>query len=65
MFRYEKKYLINNLQVELLKQRLSPIMTLDDNLNNSDFYRIRSIYFDDYWDTNLMQVINGVSKRFK
>ena len=65
MFRYEKKYMINNLQLELLKQRLSPIMKLDANLGNSDFYSIRSIYFDDYFDTNLMQVINGVSKRFK
>lgn len=65
MFRYEKKYMINNLQVELLKQRLSPIMKLDDNLGDNDFYSIRSIYFDDYSDTNLKQVIYGVSKRFK
>lgn len=65
MFRYEKKYIINNLQVELLKQRLSPIMKLDSNLNDSDFYSIRSIYFDDYNDTCLNQVINGISERFK
>ena len=65
MFRYEKKYIINNLQVELLKQRLSPIMKFDNNLRDSDFYSIRSIYFDDFNDTCLKQVINGISERFK
>lgn len=65
MYRYEKKYIINTLQVEILKQRLFPIMKLDNNLGESTFYSIRSIYFDDYYDTNLKQVINGVSERFK
>lgn len=65
MFRYEKKYIINNLQVELLKQRLIPIMKLDSNLQGNEFYSIRSIYFDDYNDTCLKQVINGISERYK
>lgn len=65
MFRYEKKYIVTNLQAELLKRRLAPIMDLDSNLCNKDFYSIRSIYFDDYYDTCLNQVINGISERYK
>lgn len=65
MFRYEKKYIINNLQKEQLKHRLSPIMDLDPILNGRKFYRIRSLYFDDYCDTSLNQVINGISERYK
>ncbi|MBP3920337.1 MAG: polyphosphate polymerase domain-containing protein [Bacilli bacterium] len=65
MYRHEKKYIINNLQVEQIKHRLSPIMQLDPNIKNNKFYSIRSLYFDDCFDTNFKQVINGVSKRFK
>ena len=65
MFRYEKKYIINNLQKEQLKHRLAPIMDLDPILGSRKFYKIRSLYFDDYRDTSLNQVINGISERYK
>ena len=65
MFRFEKKYILNNLQVEQLKHRLSPIMKLDPILSGKEFYSIRSLYFDDYRDTCLKQVINGISERYK
>lgn len=65
MFRFEKKYFLNNLQVEQLKHRLSPLMKLDPILAGKDFYCIRSLYFDDYNDTCLKQVINGISERYK
>lgn len=65
MYRHEKKYIINESQIEILKHRLKPIMKLDPNIKKNEFYTIRSLYFDDYNDTNLKQVINGISKRFK
>ena len=65
MFRFEKKYILNNLQVEQLKHRLSPFMKLDPILSGKSFYSIRSLYFDDYNDTCLKQVINGISERYK
>lgn len=65
MFRFEKKYILNNLQVEQLKHRLSPIMKLDPILSGKPFYSIRSLYFDDYNDTCLKQVLNGISERYK
>ncbi len=65
MFRYEKKYIVNNLHIEQLKHRLSPFMKLDPILAGKSFYSIRSLYFDDYNDTCLKQVINGISERYK
>lgn len=65
MFRYEKKYIVNDLQIEQLKHRLAPIMKLDSILGQRKYYSIRSLYFDDYKDTCLNQVINGFSERYK
>ena len=65
MFRFENKYLINSLQIEELKHRLAPVVSLDPILSGRKFYSIRSLYFDDNYDTCLNQVINGVSKRVK
>lgn len=66
MYRYEKKFLINNIQMELLKNNLSAALYLDKNIKNDDgSYFIRSVYFDDYKDTSYNQVIDGISKREK
>ncbi len=66
MYRYEKKFLINNIQMELLKNNLSAALYLDKNIKNDDgSYFIRSVYFDDYKDTSYNQVIEGISKREK
>lgn len=66
MYRYEKKYIINNLQMEILKNNLSATLYKDSNIKNNDgSYFIRSMYFDDYKDTSYNQVIDGISKREK
>lgn len=66
MFRYEKKYLINNIQKEILRNTLSAVLYLDSNIKNPDgSYFIRSLYFDDYKDSSYNQVLDGVSKREK
>lgn len=66
MYRYEKKFIINNLQMEILKNNLSAALYLDSNIKNEDgCYFIRSMYFDDYKDTSYNQVIDGISKREK
>lgn len=66
MYRNEKKFLINNIQMEILKNNLSAALYLDSNIKNSDgSYFIRSLYFDDYKDTSYYQVLDGVSKREK
>lgn len=66
MYRYEKKFLINNIQMEILKNNLSAALYLDSNIKSDDgSYFIRSLYFDDYKDTSYYQVIDGISKREK
>lgn len=66
MYRYEKKFLINNLQMELLKNNLLAALYLDSNIKSEDgSYFIRSMYFDDYKDTSYFQVLDGISKREK
>ena len=66
MYRYEKKFLINNLQREILRNTLSAVLYLDSNIKNPDgSYFIRSLYFDDYKDTSYNQVLDGISKREK
>lgn len=64
-FRYEKKYIINKLQFEELKSRLSALLKVDKNTKEDGTYIIRSLYFDDYMNTSYYQVLNGVSKREK
>ena len=66
MYRYEKKFLINSYQIELLKNNLLAALYLDSNIKSDDgSYFIRSLYFDDYKDTSYNQVIDGISKREK
>lgn len=66
MYRYEKKFLITNIQMEILKNTLSAALYLDSNIKNPDgSYFIRSLYFDDYKDTSYFQVLDGISKREK
>ena len=66
MYRHEQKYLINNIQMEILKNNLSAALYIDSNIKNSDgSYFIRSLYFDDYKDTSYFQVLDGISRREK
>jgi len=36
MYRYEKKYLVNKIQIEILKNNLSAIMYKDPNIKSQD-----------------------------
>lgn len=64
-YRHELKYVINDLQFEELKNRLSSLLNVDRNAGKNGTYFIRSLYLDDYKNTSYYQVLNGVSKREK
>lgn len=64
MYRNEWKYYISQWEGELLKQRLLPFMELDPHAENGQ-YTIRSLYFDDYWDSAYNEKLMGVSERKK
>lgn len=63
-YRHEWKYLIDTAQKELICQRLSPFLTLDKHARAGG-YMIRSLYFDDYFNTAYEEKDAGVLERKK
>ena len=63
-FRHELKYLINEGDAELIKQRLQVVLKPDTHTLDGQ-YLIRSLYFDDYWDRSYADKLSGVSSRKK
>ena len=62
--RHEFKYYINYHEYTYLKARLEGIMAYDKN-SGKDGYHIRSLYFDDVYDTALNEKMSGVQFRQK
>lgn len=62
-FRFEKKYVITFQTAFILQQKLEHIMQKDKNGPNG--YLIRSLYFDDMYNSGFYDKINGFSKRKK
>ena len=63
-FRHEMKYLINYGDAELIRQRLKPLLLPDPHAVDGK-YHIRSLYFDDYWNTAYQDKVDGVDGRKK
>lgn len=63
-YRNEWKYYISLWEGELLKRRLLPFMEPDPNTENG-IYMIRSLYFDDYWNSGYEEKLMGVEERQK
>lgn len=63
-FRHELKYLINEGDAELIRERLSLLLTPDPHAKNGS-YSIRSLYFDDIFNTAYIDKINGAPQRKK
>lgn len=63
-YRHELKYMMDERDVALTVSRIRQFMQPDAHYPEGK-YRIRSVYFDDIWDTAYMQNLNGVSPRSK
>lgn len=63
-FRHELKYLISEGEHQLLKLRLASLMKLDPHASGGG-YMIRSLYFDDYWNSAYEEKEMGVLLRKK
>ena len=63
-YRHEWKYLIDTAQKELICQRLSHFLKLDKHAADGG-YMIRSLYFDDYFNTAYAEKDAGVLERKK
>lgn len=64
-FRHELKYYINYHDYVLLKNTLKPLLSLDHNAGADGDYHIRSLYFDDVYETALAQKMAGYDIRHK
>ena len=63
-FRNEWKYLVNYAELALLRQRLAVLLQPDKHSIDGG-YSIRSLYFDDYWNTAYNEKDAGVLTRRK
>lgn len=64
-YRHELKYEIGYAEYLALRQRLRPLMSLDEHTREDGRYRIRSIYFDNINDKALREKIDGAAHREK
>ena len=64
-FRHELKYLLSWQEAELLKHRLEPIMERDPHVDEDGEYLIRSLYFDDYFNSAYIEKEAGLYARKK
>ncbi len=64
-FRHELKYLCSWSELEMLRTRLSAIMSRDSHVQQTGKYHIRSIYFDDLYDSCFHDNAAGVNLREK
>ena len=58
-YRHELKYLISYGQKADLNLRLAPLLEQDSHARGG-CYMIRSLYFDDYWNTAYQEKVDGV-----
>ena len=63
--RVELKYLVSDLQMTFLQKQLEQIMSYDKFHPNGESYVIRSLYFDDLYDTCLQENENSTDYREK
>lgn len=64
-FRHEYKFFISKSEYYALKTRLGAVMKPDPNAGESGSYKIRSLYFDNVYDTCLKEKLYGVNNREK
>ncbi|HAL31925.1 MAG TPA: VTC domain-containing protein [Lachnospiraceae bacterium] len=64
-FRHEYKYVEPEVRLLAAQKRLEAFMPKDSHVSEKGFYTIRSLYFDDYYDTYIRENIDGVDEREK
>lgn len=63
--RHELKYYINPAELEALRRRLERVMRLDSHCKGGRAYNVRSLYFDDAFDSAYYDKLDGVMTRDK
>ena len=65
IYRNELKYLIKYHDYALIRLRLKELLALDLHVASDDCYHVRSLYFDDYYNSAYNDKYAGVLKRSK
>lgn len=65
VYRHEYKYPINRIQMALEESKLAAVAKKDENVGTSGYYNIRSLYFDDYYNSCFMDNESGTDQREK
>lgn len=64
-FRHEYKYICSQGDLTVLEHRLNAAMEPDEHAGADGMYHIRSIYFDDPYDSSVLENLAGVNHREK
>lgn len=64
-FRHELKYICSDAELNIIKCRLQNIMPLDPHTGESGTYNIKSMYFDDLYNTSYFDNEDGANPREK
>lgn len=64
-YRHELKYLINYQDHALIRSRIKSLLSFDANTDADGCYTVRSLYFDDYYNTAYNDKYAGVQNRAK
>lgn len=65
MYRVEDKFICSELELLLLQARMESVLRRDDNQIGENGYIITSVYFDDLYNTNLQDTVDGNQWREK
>ena len=63
-YRHELKFLVSEETLQRIRYRLMPLMTPDPH-QGPEGYTIRSLYFDDFVDSAMADILAGVDDRAK
>lgn len=64
-FRNELKFFVNHLQYFTIRERLKNLMGSDEHVGTTGEYHIRSLYFDDIYNSALHDKLGGIRDRKK
>lgn len=64
-FRHELKYLVSRGQLQMLSNRIDHLIPLDSHVGTSGGYSVRSLYFDDIYNSCYYENENGTDPREK
>lgn len=64
-YRHELKFYINQFEYEILRKNVQAVLKQDKNSVNENGYLIRSLYFDNLYDTDLYEKNYGILRRKK